>query len=30
VPKIELPPADEVFDATSEVESQIQATAEGG
>jgi hypothetical protein len=30
VPKIELPPADEVFNATSEVESQIQETAEGG
>lgn len=30
VPKIELPPADEVFDATSEIESQVQAAAEGG
>lgn len=30
VPKIELPPADEVFDATGEIESQIQSAAEGG
>lgn len=30
VPKIELPPADEVFNATSEIESQVQAAAEGG
>jgi hypothetical protein len=29
VPKIELPPADEVFDATGEFESQIQSAAEG-
>jgi hypothetical protein len=29
VPKIELPPADEVFDATSEFESGIQEAAEG-
>jgi LppX_LprAFG lipoprotein len=29
VPKIELPPADEVFDATSEIESQVQSAAEG-
>jgi hypothetical protein len=28
VPKIEVPPADEVFNATSEVEAQVQATAE--
>jgi hypothetical protein len=30
VPKIEMPPADEVFDATSEIESQVQSSAEGG
>jgi hypothetical protein len=30
VPKIEIPPADEVFDATSEIESQVQSAAEGG
>lgn len=30
VPKIELPPADEVFNATSEIESQVQSAAEGG
>jgi uncharacterized protein YfiM (DUF2279 family) len=30
VPKIELPPANEVFNATGEIESQIQETAEGG
>jgi hypothetical protein len=29
VPKIELPPADEVFDGTSEIESQVQQAAEG-
>lgn len=30
VPKIELPPADEVFNATSKIESQVQSAAEGG
>jgi hypothetical protein len=30
VPKIEVPPADEVFNATSKIESQVQAAAEGG
>ncbi|HWH20738.1 MAG TPA: LppX_LprAFG lipoprotein [Solirubrobacterales bacterium] len=30
VPKIELPPADEVFNATSEVESNLQSATEGG
>ncbi len=30
VPKIELPPADEVFNATSEIESQVQEAAAGG
>jgi hypothetical protein len=30
VPKIELPPADEVFNATGEIESQVQSAAEGG
>ncbi|HVS99428.1 MAG TPA: LppX_LprAFG lipoprotein [Solirubrobacterales bacterium] len=29
VPKIELPPADEVFNATSEVESNLQSAAKG-
>lgn len=29
VPKIELPPADEVFDATGKFESQIQSAAKG-
>jgi hypothetical protein len=29
VPKIAPPPADEVFDATSELESQVQSAAEG-
>jgi LppX_LprAFG lipoprotein len=29
VPKIELPPADEVFDITGEIESKVQAEAEG-
>lgn len=29
VPKIELPPADEVFDATGELESSVQEAAEG-
>ena len=29
VPKIELPPADEVFNATSEFESNLQSAAEG-
>jgi hypothetical protein len=30
VPKIELPPADEVFNATNKIESQVQSAAEGG
>jgi hypothetical protein len=30
VPKIEPPPADEVFDATKLIESQVQSAAEGG
>jgi hypothetical protein len=30
VPKIELPRAGEVFNATSEIESQVQAAGEGG
>jgi LppX/LprAFG-like lipoprotein len=30
VPKIELPPADEVFNATKLIESQVQSEAEGG
>jgi hypothetical protein len=30
VPRIEVPPADEVFNATSKVESQVRAAAEGG
>lgn len=30
VPKIELPPAGEVFNATSEIESEVQSSAEGG
>ncbi len=29
VPKIELPPADEVFNATGEIESKVQSAAEG-
>jgi hypothetical protein len=29
VPKIELPPSDEVFNATSELESNVQSAAEG-
>jgi hypothetical protein len=29
VPKIELPDSDEVFNATGEVESQVQSAAEG-
>jgi hypothetical protein len=29
VPKIEIPPSDEVFNATSEIESQVQSAAEG-
>lgn len=30
VPKIEVPPQDEVFDATGELESQIRSAGEGG
>jgi hypothetical protein len=30
VPKIAIPNTDEVFNATSEIESQIQSAAEGG
>lgn len=30
VPKIELPPTDEVFNATGEIESQVQEAAAGG
>jgi hypothetical protein len=30
VPKIEIPPADEVFDATSKIETEVQSAAEGG
>lgn len=30
VPKIELPPTDEVFNATSEIESEVQSAAEPG